>query len=214
MKLHLQSVQKLGIQLKPKHHFMIHYSEIIRRSGPLCHMSTLRYEMKHKSLTSTMRNNNNFKCVTKSMTQKYLHNNAFQEVYTDQIKHTKLHKIGHNILLLHRNLLDNFMSSTTIQSTKNFKFNSDFYEKGLILKNNTDYMEIENVLYIEKSLYFVCKKYYRFAFDKFLVSLEIKPSIPAEFLLIKHSDLIYKKTHENFFIGDQIFILCDSLDVN
>lgn len=214
VKSHLENIQRLGIELKPKHHFMVHYSEIIRRSGPLCHMSTLRYEMKHKSLTSIMRNSNNFKCVTKSMTEKYLHKNVFQNVYTNQIKHTKLRKIEQNSLLRYKQFLDIFENPSSIQTTKNFKLNSDFYEKGSMLKYDEDYLEIENILYIEKSFYFVCRKYQRIRFVEFLVSLEIKPSIPEEYLLVKHSDLIYKKSHDKKLIGDQhIFILCDSLDV-
>lgn len=209
----IEELQKIGENSKPKLHFILHYSEIIRRSGPLCHMSTLRYEMKHKSLTSTMKNSNNFKCVTQSMTGRYLHKNVFQEVYTDQIRHTKLRKIEQSSLLRYKNFLDNFENASSIQTTKNFKFNSDVYEKGLILKYDNDYLEIENILYIEKFLYFVCRKYHRIRFDEFLVSLEIKPSIPEEYLLVMHSDLIYKKTHDKKFIGDQIFILCDSLDV-
>lgn len=118
VKCHLQNIQKFGIELKPKHHFMIHYSEIIRRSGLLCHMSTLRYEIKHKSLTSTMENSNTFKCVTKSMKEKYLYKNVFQEVYIDQIKHTKLRKIEKNSLLQYENFLDNFENPSSIQTKR------------------------------------------------------------------------------------------------
>lgn len=46
---HLQGMIKcFGITLKPKHHFMTHYAHIIRCVGPLIHMSSLRFEMKHK----------------------------------------------------------------------------------------------------------------------------------------------------------------------
>ncbi len=34
--------------LKPKHHFIEHYSELFRCFGPLVHVYTLRYEAKHK----------------------------------------------------------------------------------------------------------------------------------------------------------------------
>lgn len=35
--------------LRPKHHFMIHYGMVIRRSGPLCHNWSMRFESKHFS---------------------------------------------------------------------------------------------------------------------------------------------------------------------
>lgn len=212
VKCHLDNIKELEIELKPKHHFHTHYPEIFRRSGPLCHMSTLRFEMKHKSLTNTMKNNNNFKCVTKTMTEKYLHKNAFQEVYIDKIQHTKLRKIEQDFLESHTYSLSRF-SSSLIQSTKNVHFNSDFYEKGLILQHEKDYFEIENILNIENSFYFVCRKYERIRYDDFFVSLELKSFLPEEFTLIKHSDLILKKTHDKKRIGDQIYILCESLNI-
>lgn len=211
---HLENVQAcFRIPLKPKHHFMTHYAEIIRRSGPLCHMSTLRFEMKHKTLTSTMKNNNNFKNVTKFMTEKLQHKNVFQEVYTDQIKCAKLRKIDQNLIRKYENILNIYDNPSAIQSTKNFRFNSDFYERRLILKHDLDYLEIENILYIDESFYFVCTKYERVRFDEFLISLEIKPSLSNEYLLLKHSELIYTKSHDKKIIGDQIFILCDSLEI-
>lgn len=211
---HLENVKKcFGIQLKPKHHFMTHYPEIIRRSGPLCHMSTLRYEMKHKSLTSTMKNNNNFKCVTKSMTDRFLRKNVFEEVYTDQIKHSKVRKIDQTCLVQYKNLLENFENSSSILTVKNLHFNSDFYERGLILKHNTDYFEIERILIVEESFYFVSRKYIRIRIDEFLSSLEIELSFPEEYLLLKHSDLIHTKTHEKKLLQGHCFILSDSLDI-
>lgn len=36
--------------LKPKHHNMIHYSKIIKMSGPLSHLSVMRFESKHREL--------------------------------------------------------------------------------------------------------------------------------------------------------------------
>lgn len=36
--------------LKPKFHFLLHYPDIIRQSGPLVDLWTMRYESKHKAL--------------------------------------------------------------------------------------------------------------------------------------------------------------------
>lgn len=35
--------------LKPKHHFLLHYPRLLRRIGPLKHLSSLRFEAKHKT---------------------------------------------------------------------------------------------------------------------------------------------------------------------
>lgn len=37
-------------RLKPKHHFMVHYVTIMRMSGPLGLLSSMRYESKNRNL--------------------------------------------------------------------------------------------------------------------------------------------------------------------
>lgn len=196
---------------KPKEHLMTHYPEIITRSGPLVHMSTMKYEMKHKELTITMKNNNNFKNVTKSITEKIQLKNAFRDLYTDQIHHTQLKAI--NLSHRYSSLLNNFANIVEIQTTKNLHFNSDYYEKGLILKHDFDYFEIEHILKINGYFYFVCYKYDRVKFDELLVCLEIKKSSLCDPHIIKHSELGYKKTHKKKLLDDKIYLLADSLEI-
>lgn len=206
VKCHLENMKEcFGIDLKPKHHFMTHYSEIIRRWGPLCHMSTLRYEMKHKSLTGTMKNSNNFRNVTKSVTERFQKKNVIQEVYTDQIQHTKLQQFKSHYFEEYKHLLSD-LNGSSIYSIKNVHFDSDYYEKGLVLKHNSNYLEIEYILYINEAFYFICRKYDCVGFNDFLVSLEITPSFPVEFSLMKHSELSYKKTHDKKMFGNKVFI--------
>lgn len=209
---HLSNVMKcFDIKLKPKHHFMTHYSEIIRRSGPICHMSTLRFEMKHKSLTKTMKNNNNFKNVTNSITDKYLHKNAFNSVYADHIEHSKFQVVEKSLLHKFKFLLENFDNLNSIRSLKYLRINSDYYEKLLILKHNLNYFEIREILNICNDFYFVCAKFDRIIFDDFLVSVEIKQSTPIQYALIKHSDLEFSKAHDKKMYENRVFILSDSL---
>ena len=54
--------------LIPKHHFMIHYAECIRKIGPLLHVWCMRYEAKHKFFKSSIKN---FKNITKSLAKKH-----------------------------------------------------------------------------------------------------------------------------------------------
>lgn len=194
---YLESVKKCyDCTLKPKEHFMTHYSEIIDRSGPLVNMSTLKYEMKHKELTNTMKNSNNFKNVTKSMAEKIQLRNVFRNLYTDQIHHTVLKKIDQQLSQQYSCLLDSFENIASIETTKNLHFNSDFFEKGLILKHYSSYFEIEHILKIEGHFFFICYEYDRVEFNEFLVCLEIKKSSCEVPHIIKHSELNYKKTHE------------------
>ncbi|KAK3926292.1 GPI ethanolamine phosphate transferase 1 [Frankliniella fusca] len=41
--------------LKPKHHYMVHYAELMLRYGPLLYLWTMSYEQKHKFFKQVMR---------------------------------------------------------------------------------------------------------------------------------------------------------------
>lgn len=200
--------------LKPKEHLLTHYPEIILRSGPLIHMSTLKYEMKHKELTATMKNSNNFQNVTKSIAEKIQQKNVFRDIYTDQIHHTVLKGIDDQLSQRYNDLLiSTFGNMPLIQTTKNLHFNCDYFEKGLILQHNLEYFEIEHILKINGHFHFICFKYDRVEFDEFLVCLEIEKSSLDVPFIIKHSELIHKKTHEKKLLDDKIYINGDSLGI-
>ncbi|KAE8739259.1 hypothetical protein FOCC_FOCC015243, partial [Frankliniella occidentalis] len=47
---HTLYVRLFGCTLKPKHHFMLHLSRVIRQSGPLIHLWCMRFESRHRVL--------------------------------------------------------------------------------------------------------------------------------------------------------------------
>ena len=57
--------------LKPKHHFLSHYPQLIFQFGPLIRLWTLRYESKHSYFKKCARTCNNFINITKSLTIKH-----------------------------------------------------------------------------------------------------------------------------------------------
>ena len=59
------------IQLRPKHHFLVHYPSLIRHFGPLKHMWTLRFESKHSYFKNAVRHCKNFKNITKTLACKH-----------------------------------------------------------------------------------------------------------------------------------------------
>lgn len=77
-------------ELKFKHHMMIHYANIIRAVGPVVHMSTMRFEMKHKSFTNYARRSNNYRNVTKSLALNNQRAAVTNKAYQNVINHGKL----------------------------------------------------------------------------------------------------------------------------
>uniref|UniRef100_L7LW54 Putative zxd family zinc finger c n=1 Tax=Rhipicephalus pulchellus TaxID=72859 RepID=L7LW54_RHIPC len=58
-------------KLRPKHHYMLHYSELIQVFGPLCHVWTMRFEGKHQYFKQCIRSTKNFKNVTKTLSERH-----------------------------------------------------------------------------------------------------------------------------------------------
>lgn len=54
-------------KLTPKHHFLVHYPESIRKMGPPIHCWTMRLEAKHKVFTEIARYKKNFINICKTM---------------------------------------------------------------------------------------------------------------------------------------------------
>lgn len=74
-----------SIPLRPKHHFIVHYPYLIPDVGPLKYLSTLRMESKHKFFKSLIKKSQNFKNVTKMLSEKHqlmecLHTYAIDKV--------------------------------------------------------------------------------------------------------------------------------------
>lgn len=57
--------------LTPKHHFMVHYGEAIRRCGPLRHLWCMRYESKHQAAKKVGDLSNNFKNIALTVATQY-----------------------------------------------------------------------------------------------------------------------------------------------
>lgn len=57
--------------LTPKHHFMLHYGEAIRRCGPLRHLWCMRFESKHQMAKKVGDLSNNFRNIAVTVATQY-----------------------------------------------------------------------------------------------------------------------------------------------
>lgn len=60
-----------GIKLRPKHHYLQHYPDLIRKFGPLLKVWSLRFESKHSYFKRVIRNLHNFINITKALSTKH-----------------------------------------------------------------------------------------------------------------------------------------------
>lgn len=150
--------------LKPKHHFLRHYPELILKFGPLIRVWTMRFESKHSYFKRCARNLKIFKnpCLTLSerhqMFQAYLATGGgcnqilqvkdsctfYPSLYSDAIKHA-VREFG-------------FSENDTTAST-DIQYKGTSYKKGhFLVSKNDESMEFGELLIIiikNQAVYFV-----------------------------------------------------------
>lgn len=201
--------------LKPKQHLLTHYATSIRKVGPLVHNSSLRFEMKHKQVKDTIKNSNNFQNVPMSVANRMQIQTTFHESYIDLKEHSAPKRINDEFVQQFGYLLHTLgnININDVQFVKNVKFNSNYYESGLILKNQQHFEEIRKILVFEGEFYFVCTRYNNTHYNHFLNCIKIEEAVPNQWSLLKHNDLEYPKTHDKIKLENSIFILANCLEV-
>lgn len=64
-------------KLRPKHHYIEHYPDLIRCFGPLVHLWTMRFEGKHRFFKRVVHDTQNFKNVLKKLANRHQHMVAY-----------------------------------------------------------------------------------------------------------------------------------------
>lgn len=212
--IHLKSfIKYFEKPLKPKQHLLTHYATSIRKVGPIMHNSALRFEMKHKELKDTIKHSCNFKNIPMSIVRRMQINNTFHRSYIDSVKHSVMRIIDDNFIQEFGHLLHNFEGFKNIHCMKNLTVNSDFYESGLLLKNDHYFEEIRKILKHKDDFYFMCSRYRCVRFDEFLNSVEITEVEPKQWSFLKHNELEFKKTHNKIKLNNSCYILSTSLEL-
>lgn len=207
---HLEYVKEsFTIELTPKQHNMTHMHTSISMVGPLVHMSTLKFEMKHKEFSSDVRKMQNYKNVSQSLAQNY-QIKSMDNCYKNQIKIGR--KTRSKVNAIHHSFFVNFDFSKLFE-LKSLKYNSHYYEKGLFIKDNEFFHKIENIFSYESEYYFLCIQYTGIKFDEFLNSLSITENIPKTYKLLCHSKMMYKKSHSHKQLGNSLYIIAETIEI-
>lgn len=211
--LHLQLLIELfEANLIPKHHMMTHYHFIIEMVGPLIHLSTLRYETKHRQFTRYAQQSNNFMNVSKSLSNKYQKSTVLKEPYKDKIIHaTEKPFIFNNSFDL--NEITGLANNIPTSEIHWLKINTFYYAKGLILKSDNFFFEIEKILVQGVDYYFICSPFRFECYDSFLNCIEIKKIESNSHRILQYSNLVYKKSHDKKKVDGKIYLIADSLEL-
>ncbi|KAG1672406.1 Zinc finger protein ZXDC [Nymphon striatum] len=187
-------------KLKPKHHYLRHYPYLILQFGPLIHVWTMRFESKHAYFKRCVRYLQNFKNLSKTLTERHQMLIAYRcagSFFPDEI-------VMKDSIPLH---LDTY--SSTIQDTLGvFSFtSSDYitcelgymgttYKKGnfLITGKEDDMIVFGEILYIIKcknqmEIYFLLRAH-QSVYDDALHVYSVSCKNREAYICLKHEDLL------------------------
>ena len=158
-----------NVKLRPKHHFITHYENLIRIFGPLKHLWTLRCESKHKYFKKVVKNSQNFKNVTQTLAEKHeLLQCSFENQYSCILETENLVKYSPQlcdpslVLAITEYFVDNL--NKVQYMSKKVTFRGITYAKDMAIcigKNIYGYFEICNIELIliddASEIYFIGK---------------------------------------------------------
>ncbi|XP_066594928.1 uncharacterized protein [Prorops nasuta] len=212
-------LQLFSTTLKPKHHFLLHYSLVIKKYGPIKHISSLRYEAKHKDLKNissaiTSRLNASHSIAIKHQMQlnyRFLKCEGFCDgfdvgcVFEKELccilnYSTFKHKIPENIN--QKNCLVNW---ATIYGTK---YQPDM---ALIVDTNDILLTFAKIKYVlvteDREIYFIVLNMSTISFNNHLHAYEVVESTSWE--VIKQKDLIdYSPYNFHNITGGKVYVHC------
>lgn len=211
---HLKLIKKLfKVELIPKHHFMLHYANIIRKVGPLVHMSMIRFDAKHTQLKKIVRNTNNFRNINKTLAVKHQQSLASREnSFCDKMIHSKEKSINLDFVKNNYNeyILSHVMNCMNPFEVNSFSFNSYKYDRGSVVVHQDKLYEIEMIMLTDSEYFFVLIEMQFLGIHEFSQSLEVNKLSPVQYSLIKFTEISHKKPYYCKFVDNKQFVIIDN----
>lgn len=210
IQLHLESINKhFNSRFIPKHHHLLHYSDVIRALGPVVDINMFRFERKHKVLKKFANETHSFINTNKSIAikhQKLLSING--NTYNDEIICGAKKKVSDDLLTLCESMCTNiFTENKELYKIEWFLCNSLEYRKDLVILCDSFLYEIFEILVVDNAFVFLCYELKIKEFDKFLNSFEIEKINKCQHVLIKFHKLQYRKPFEMKRIDEKYYII-------
>lgn len=210
--------------ITPKMHFMVHYPNTIRASGPLIHMAMLRAESKHKEFKDFAKSSNNYINVTKSMASKHqagiFNDLKWENSYEDNISHGKMVELSKKITENEDShkylecLTKSFESVDDIKIVKFVIINRCRYQKGLFVVHSESVANIIEIIFEPKmkEYYLLCDKYCISGFNSYSNSIEIRDlsQIPV---IIPIKSLNNETSYDAKLLQGRLYIVATTLEL-
>lgn len=214
-------VNSLNVSLYPKHHFLTHYPNVIRRMGPVIHSWMMRYESKHKTFTDVGKDTHNFINLASTLAKEHqmqLCNK--KKLIRDNISASKRCKLFAVCYELHKytRILEASVPNVDLDDLRVLDFvnwNSFQYRKGLLIINTNKLFEIIFIVSMNNDFQLFCRPYELVKFDEKFNSIEIaaKEHSENECILLRIDEMENKKSFDKVVCNKRMYIMSTSLDV-
>ena len=156
-------------RLKPKHHYLEHYPQQIRKFGPLCEVWTMRFEGKHKFFKKAIRDAQNFKNVAMTLATKHQKALSYHldcsSFFRPSVEVTKAVPalLTSFPLNIQREITENFPKAGSVLVASSVCLDGVKYNPGMILSTGSSsclpgFAQIEKILAANSEIQFVCHK--------------------------------------------------------
>lgn len=209
---YLEDYQRIfKVPLSAKHHFLLHYPNLIRRMGPVLYTWMMRMEAKHKVLAS-LGKGQCFKNIALTIAERHqiiMCKDQFDLPMFDESQRATMHG----------SVFEQFISElgfdiNDYHKLKFLKYNCFQYRKGLVLIEQGNAYEILEILVCDYTYSFICKELQLLEFDSFFNSIKVGSRNTQSFTLIKFEDLKNKQTYQKTHVNRNSYIIADTLKVN
>lgn len=181
--------------LKPKHHFMIHYARVLRESGPLKYLWSFRFESKHQELKAYAKN------ITSRVNIAYSIALKFSLIFSGKllkksdifkpISNPKFSKLTLPEISYFEIIKDNLLSYTLIPENNfqllSVEYKGTTYSKNyFILKESIDenIFEIEHMFIANNNIIFICSMNSLLEYNEHFNCYRVGSKIPNNFHII------------------------------
>lgn len=215
--LHLSSVIEVyGRTLTAKHHFLLHYPDVIRKMGPVIHFWSMRIEAKHKFFTDTMRKKKNFKNPTKTMASHHQYSMCKAPHIVNEIKVSNKSSQFSNTMQFEKyeGLIKSSLGEdvSSIRVHKFAKYNSIEYREGSLIITENKINEIVHILTKNSKIVFICEPQNVLKSDDFLNSFILEKEIDNAFVL-DFASIEKKVVYDKIYHDENFHVIVSTLDL-
>lgn len=156
-------------RLRPKHHYVEHYPQLVRKCGPLTEVWTMRFEGKHKFFKKAIRNAQHFKNVAMTLATKHQRSVSYHldcsSYFRPSVEMTKVSPVllASFPLNVQREIAENITKPGPVLDASSICVDGIKYHPGMILSAGScsglpEFAQIEKIVTANTEILFVCHK--------------------------------------------------------